>query len=634
MAAFTVGEAYYNGFFFPFAISSSLSHTPVQEGAGRYPKYQDFTFSIEFIVYPGCDEYVTIQKPDGSGAYTPIFPVSKDINEGYEEIRKLLNEDGGFFSFSNKGIGESFTIVGDPDEIIAGSEFDVAFGPKARIANWESMGDNCSAKVTFELTARIGDCPGVSTPTTNAEEFFWSIDWDIDVAGVTSRTISGQVSRPVWRIPSGATGTKKDSLTDSADRLREQLRHDIPLGFRRERQSWTLSPDRKTLNFTIVDVEIAGDQPFERGIVDCQMTQRISNKDNIHGNIWSVDFSGTFTAGKGYPRWVAWAAFIRVVKSRIDWIRQNARINDRPENKQSLNNNTPQVEPGTKTKVMVMPVKLDMQEDIYGRGMSFSMGFWYTCVLPSLMNSTGFWLPIPGVSWEPWREDFTVAGDIWDVRGRAGLLHDKSEDALIFLCDTSQATNFFKLPGQVIEQTPPAVVYDQLGFAAPTEEDSYGAFETYYRTYEQSKSLMHSPITGDLGHEEGVFNEGMDPDVPRGEKADPEDPDPQDPTGYNIGYGQHTPAIVQKRGATQWEVVFTGRAVRYGYRVPRPTLISYRGAKATRIGDLVYDETIRPGMMENVKIYEARWMGRYLLDKQPGTSPANVPDERTLKAHV
>lgn len=587
------GTLYYNGFFFPDAIDASVAIANIPDTTNRYTAYLEYSISVTFVVFPGVDKkFEGRQTPGGSGSYVPLFPDGDSIDDGMQKLRRRLNQQGGHLQFTEKGLGTDLII--SPNEL-SGQHHDISFGPVPTSTNVDPIAANKAAKVSWECVFRIPDCDNRSV-AARIGDFNYSIVWAINEEGLTSRTISGLIVAKTFRV-----GKR---LSSHADTLRDRIQFPVPLQFIRQSQNFTLSEDRRELRFSIVDQQSGSDSPLYPGTIRPQISMAISSPPGskaIKSDEWRITISGNIRVAKGTPKWFAWVAFLHVVKSRMDEAKKHARVNREKKDRTSPNDR------GNSKQDVMLITSFNATEEIFDRGMSFSVSYMLFCSIGTIFQASGMWQKVPGSTWETYRASMSSVGGAWGPRGNAGLKHSKEADVLMSFCDDTQPPVLTDDPNSQNQN----VIHTLFGTNCPSREQSWIMYSSRVELIEDSNRYVHYPIGG---------SDNLSP----GELL-------PDSVGTNIGNYSSSSTKTPRyftRGNAYYRVRFSGIAVRIGFEIPRPALLQYGGRTARQIGKMHVQNGVWKSV-DNCKVYLAKWTGEYILDGPPeGKLIDQKPDPR------
>lgn len=526
----------YNGYQFDGASHISISCEPVYDEAERAVIYHRYKISVNGVI---------------AGE-----PATMGTDVEMQSIRSLLTKPGKELQVFQFGFYDLLVNT------LAGGVNDVAFGPKPRLVSWTPIGSLYAAEFQWECETCVVFC-GDLTDSRGVIAFNYGVTFAIDQRGLTVRTISGYLE-----IANNRTAVNAQTIRDDADQYRSRCNPAIPSKFQRTNQTYTVSPDRRRLDFTIVDTELAENNPWPQGAVRVEgkhrvgWTRRGGGAGRLRNSI-TIDVE----LAPNQPLLNAYAIFADAVKKRID-IAKAAYGNG------------------------VLMEGLDVQEDLYGRGASFSVNYTVCAPLQQLLADCGLWTPLGINTWGQWAASI---GDVTDHRGWANLDHHQSQDVIVDPCGAVFTMPWDRAP---VAKAPAGVFARTLLKNTPPPADkSWLEYESHVYMVRDRATIRQAVM----------------------QKPETEDPswNPLDIVGlvYNAVAGR-VQDILQRCGVSRYTAALVGHAKRAGYPIMRPALATIGGAATTETGgDFV---TRISGNWLGVPIYVARWLIYYQLATEPG----------------
>ena len=541
----------YNGITFPSPLTHlRISSRSVFDDAQRTIKYVSYTLELEAVL--------------ASGNAGTSFTVAA--------YQQKLQEPGRRLTVSNTGFFEVDTQLFNAD---------VEFGPKPRLLSWEPLGAHLAARVFWVCEFAISPCvlgelnvsyPGIPGGTGQLAAFNYVVGYSISADGLSARSVTGFLETWLDRI----NGSRLTSRT--ADDYRFLIKPTVPLGFRRVRQEFTLSQDRRRLDFAIVDEEIDSDRPLAGGAVQMQVRQRVGADAEKKGgmNVWDGEFTGTIKIDRGRSQSDAWVIFLITIRERLKWIKDHSFAGGG-----------------------VMLLGLEFDEEIFGRTASFALRYRQFTTLDGILEASGLWQSVPGTDWGLYRTSLQQA---WSERGHAQLRYNPGQDVIIDLCggEGNVQEESYALPPAQPPLPPPR---QALGVSCPPREASFIDYDNRLMTRWSRKTMIHQMLkTGTIPAEVGApgafadnANRAKFPSMVANDK------------------------IFQKGLPTFVEVVMMGRAVRFGYPIPRPR---FHDVPLPGLPDVVFHESSERdtfsqrviGKSGDCKIYEAHWRMSYFVE--------------------
>lgn len=542
----TVGVTSYNGFTFPEAISARVLSNYEYDDANRAVKYVNYVITIEAIII--SDD-------------APVGVANTDAGGNAEDIRKRLSEPGKALSFTQQGFG---TL-----EINIGAVKDIAFGPKPRILAWEPIGSNRAFRILWTVETRIPDCyMGSPVYSNKLAQFTFGVTWDIDEAGMTSRTIAG-----VLEIPVQFQGA---SISDTADNYRERLEK-IPAvsGFHRT-QNYTLSEDKRTMHFVVADKEIPSPNAYPAGIVRVSLTQTVNGGLATGGwNMWTVEYAGSVEVAAGYNKSFGWMAILRVLKKRRDAFR-------------GKKYKTKGTKYGKSHDASLITQSIMIEEDIFSRSFSFSVVDLVFVGLDKLISATGLFSAVEG-SWGSWS---TSLSEIQDSRGFANMKHQISDDIIVNLCGNAE-----RPINNSSESENPAKSGNPLKTTeTPDAKSSWIIYIPNFEIITDDSIVVHRKLstTPPSSPSSSTANDGSE-------------------TGFSFGSDIANPSpgdvTVQTNGAPIYYLRFWGNAARVGHKIPVPFVTKIGGSEVKTAAKWSSHKTLGG----NPPMYSLSWDQRYII---------------------
>ena len=378
-----------------------------------------------------------------------------------------------------------------------------------------------------------------------------------------------------------ATRNSNDRFTSSVDNFRERIKVEPIPAFKRT-QNFVLSPNAKILDFAIIDTEIPSDNPFFPGMVDMNISHTVSSKLKGQGfNVWSNTISGTITTAPGTKRILPWLAFLDIVKTRTD----------RASFVRSLFKAT------EKGPIKSLPARwiisaVSITEPIYGRTFSFSFKYLLIVDPGRILAGSGLFQGVPG-NWLVHRD--SLFKGVSNVRGAAGLLLKRDDRG-----DSSCLRgNSLVVQTNVVPPVAPIVGRPIFDTPCPPPEDSWLQYHLDHEIDGHASTYIHTSMNvvpqnerddAAEGHASGLdteFNVVSLPNVPKNRQ------------------------VVQLRGGDSTIIVIKGFAIRLGYRIKPPTLLSIDGRKVIKLDDNATSRLLWSG---KCPVYVATWRQEYALD--------------------
>ncbi len=598
-----IGLLEYNGVKFDALYTSEVNGEPIYDDAKRNVKMLRWVISVT--------ARITVQAGD-----TTTDPYMRTL-------RQKLTEPGKKLVYDSKGFGPF--AINDP----AGTVFDVDWGPKPELLYFKPIGNNLAALINWRIVVCIPECP-TAVYKKALMMLNYRVEWSIDTDGYTVITTTGAIEIPISR--SG------NILIDNADRYRHLAVPPVNQAFQR-RQTFTLSNDRRRLEFTIVDTEMPVPLPVGCTLANVKYKVR-SNVGGAAGFVkWVHTVSGTFRILPDRPRAQAFDKFFNVVAQKINSVIMS------PQEPQIGGQNTT---PGTKCFVLLLD--LEMEEDVFGKDCSFhinflGMGF----TLATVMRVSGIFSLIQRVrptvgqappaglendfqSFRNWqRNNERMAGHI---RGNIKATYQNKADLLIDLCLTSPGPTVpinqtddkleFGLFGQSSNPNLPELmspIGSRLGTQAYGEEEtSWLMYDCDVQYFEDDHIVRHKPLAGTL--------------------TLPADGQDSSKLGFSAAAGQsrerfgprtNVPDRFQRISAPSGTLKLSGRAMRVGHQIAAPRLVEVSGHKVVQAGQVIIPRQV--GAIQGIPVWSLTWDITYYLTQVPTALPSIANPALCLDGH-
>lgn len=579
------GVVSYNGVEFgPMTQTLGIDATPVYDQAGR---------TVVYIVYK-----ITIKT---------YLQASGGLDDTLDELRKRLLAPAAELHYDDKGFGAVSLSVN------AGDIKDVMWGPRPTMLSWKPLGDDKAAEIVWAVEVAIPECDNAKY-AFRPMEFNFRVQFAVDEAGYTRRTYSGHL-----RIPQTRRTARSRRLSDSADKYRDQVVPKLPEGFRRTTRTWDVDESKCKLTFQIVDEQMGQSIP-PPGVVRVEASEAIQSLDKIPsvGVRWACVLNADYELARDGRAKIAdiLAHFGKLFEDRTKKAKD--------------------------AKDQAIPSRLDIREpEIYGRNhVQVSVAWTLITSFEKKLNpkdaaakaifSSGLWRPVPDSNWQKWSQ--SLAATALHPRGFAGLEFGPDQDAIVDLCMPDRAV---LLPGRApaggaVPPPPPGA--SVLNVEPPRPETSWLEYVLQIgftegdgvSTLEPLPRHPLFPVTEGSGSSGGDFvNPFGNANVISSNPASPAQlllNSVAGPRGGAItSYTTKPPkTIVQRRTKGTLHAILRGMAVRAGYPIVCPRLVSVGGVKA--IPAQGRGTGFRTHVVANwlgVPIVGAAWRLRYILPEAP-----------------
>ena len=670
----------YNGFTFDSTTSTELTVTPVEDRAKRTHTHyvHELTARMRVAV--------------GNGAVAAL-------------ARARLNQPAGALVYRGRGVGTHVIGggVGPPD---------LMWGPKPGPLRFKPLGGSSAVEMTWSVRWATMTCGDAVYTAAQPMEYCYSIEFDVDYAGLTTRRYTGTL-----RIPQSRRSQGDRLVQATADQFREAATPAIPPGFRRTTPAQAkVSEDKCELTLTCVDTEF-GNNVYPVGVVQADASYSIeSEPGRVYS--WVARLSATYEIGKGYEVATALNSFFSLLKDKLKDLLSKpelvipgaaAGIAAGVRNAGGggagggvLGGLFGILNPGGAAATAILSGKAPIagaggvlggalaaatsserlpniaaaavipwgfsfsEPEIYGRNkVQISCQFKIVGATKELiLGSAGLWRPVPDSNWARW---ITSVPFHQHPRGYAQLVLDPGSDVIHDLCrpaalfpppeggDASLSngigTTDLRSGRPKKDPDPPSVLKTLTGAAGGVAKGVGAAGKPLelFRIYDENGIQVGTRKRVRTGKLTPVPNSPLlalfPPVSPSASYLDYTcaarvENDSGVVTGVTLPTSPLTPAsltattgslassagsmFAQQRTVPQTFVVISGYAVRAGYPVPRPELVSVNGATPVACNRLDAGEGFEQMMVSRLDqpIYYAKWTLRYAV---PGPLPGGGP---------
>jgi hypothetical protein len=543
-----LGELSYNGYSFDGTSQVKVTVDFVKDESQRTVVYHQHTIRVQAVI-----------QNDSS------------TDDAVTDIRKRLGEQGKTLTFINQGFGDDLIV----NQNRAGLR-DVKWGPKPTILSWQPIGAARACEIEWQVVTCVPVCENFTRPpTSGVMAFNFDVSFAIDQKGYTTRNINGYLeiaqTRDGRRVP------------DSADAYLDRILVTIPLGFHRQR-SRHLSADKSRLEFSITDTQIPSPNAFPPGVVDITCKHRVGHRRGS-GLVRNV-ISAEIEMAEGWPTAHALIIFSAIANQRIIATRQAIGRTD------STSGGAGAI------RADVLIDEFSIEEDVFSRRSSFTVGYRVPSSLQFFINDCGLWLPLP-TNWVAWHSSIA---QVQSLRGNAQMQQYASNENITDLCET---TNSVVDHASQFQPNPNAGRFTGTTNQRPDPKNSWLKF------YHSGSVRRRRPVA-----RQSILQRTDGDSLYQ----------PNDTTGVQYPSRSGTDDVIQVSGQNSYWAIVTGQAARAGWEIPRPRYAMIGGAPATEV-DGEFQQAITNRWF-GVPIYQAAWCIVYELPHSPGnvTLPDNPKD--------
>lgn len=532
-----IGTVSYNGYTFPPVRNVRLVGTPVYDEADRTIVRTAYLLQVHSLVWAAS---ATAEAANFDTIRTALLTAGKELT---------INGIG----FSNL--------------VIPTTNLDLKWGPKPRHCEFSPIAGLIAWDLNWSVEFSLTECnefvSGGLSFTPNFMSFNFDIVFTVNEKGLSSRTVSGYYEIAQSR----QAGSRRTAAT--ADTKWDQVRINVPIGFKRVQNQRKLSKDANRMDFQITDEELSG-LPYPEGIVAGDLEYSVENTNiGFAQHIGSI--TGSLETAPNQPVSLAAAVFVKIAQAKLLEFKNNV---------------------GNNCGLVVQKVRLS--RGLFGRRSSFGISFLLTGTASSILSKTGIWTPVPNTGYQQWAASMS---DNWGNRGLAGLRF--SGETIIDLCSSVNAVEI-ETGGYGSDQSPG---YEEVTFKCDvTRENSWLAYDNAVIAQRKQTARIHKFGQNYQNQEAFTPTQADNGQVPVGVSY----------TGI--------PDVVQYRSLPDDEVVMVGRALRVMWPPDIPSLKSINGRKVIELERKVEVKEVADFL--GCKCYFARWAILYKLGEPIETLPA------------
>lgn len=605
------GFVQYGDFRFPPQTNIVFSSTPITDSAGRVTKYEKCTLQIEGIFAWetfGAADYGT---NNATAINTQALTSNSDnLDSALVALRCYLKTPGRKILVTKQGVGRinhtgklGIDRTGGASGI-SGLTHDPAFGPHPGQLNLTPIAGGIAARFTWsvEWTQLCCDEAVGRTQPAAMGEFNYTVQYSYDEAGMLSRTISGNAEGAVLRVDTGI-----DKNIDTAFRETITAYFPIPEGFQRT-QHWSISTDKRTIQFSLADNEITSDNPYPRSIRRISIRHRVGTGLKGSGyQQWNSTISGNIELMPGVEKSYAWLVFTSILQTRL---REFVRGRD-----------------SSNKSAKIIIYSIEIEEEIFGRSLTFSVGYTLTTSLETLLAASGLFRKYSDTDWGKYTTDL----EKWEGPfGFSQLKWDHKSEVLIDFC-YSQVPRVARATRRKGPEDQNREEQKETGVL-----DGWLAYDNKIRVYYRSDSVMSQAAAKKATEQLKVPKDVKYAPVKDGVRVSE--------TYVSSSYPRSTPeekkqtknplGKVVERSPGQYTINMYGYGVRAGTPIPIPSIIKIGESDTPPV---LASSEITPSAIirttpEGIPIYAAKWSLTYYADATKGEIKyKDVPEDFSNK---
>jgi hypothetical protein len=295
-----VGELSYNGVIFSALFYSKIDAKQIKSADGRTIKFTEYTLTATGIV-------------------TLSGPATTSTDDVMDTLKQLLAEQGGKLTYTGRGFGQ--LVVNVPG---TGGVRDVAWGPVPEVLAFQPLGGGRGAQVVWTVAVRLSEYKVYqSAGFASVLQFTNQIAITYDEEQYSQLQISGTLEIPITR-----NTVLDNTVPRTVDDFRSQFMALIigsidQTRFRIARRNFSISADKRTLDYDITAVEIPpmGDPPGTTNARGTFSIHKMNGKIVGGTTKWRCTLRATYVVRKDQPARLAWLAFIYLVWWRMQYSR-------------------------------------------------------------------------------------------------------------------------------------------------------------------------------------------------------------------------------------------------------------------------------------------------------------------------
>lgn len=546
------------------------------------------------------------------------------VDDTAEDVYRELMEPGGELILDDHGYSSTPFHVNGTSAVR-----DMEWGPHPQSATLKPLGgDGNAIRAKFTIVTVIPWCDGISQ-YDGVAEICYSVTHEIDASGMTVERHTGHIIRALTR-----RNADDRNVPHTVDEFREKLATRKPLpGFSRT-QSYTISEDRRKLEWTWIDTELPTAYPMKVTKITCR--QRVYPSRVWFAHLWNMDLTATITMARGVPQSESFKTFLLILADRA----RGLALGDA----------------GIKaTDAELMRTHISIDHDVFGLETTYRASVRYIpqFALSAILLKTKMWQPFaPSKEGPSTHERWTASLEpynTFNVRGGAKLKVDP--DVLVDICEQQGADRTLrpaKPPEAIRVYPPPAAPPAPQKPTPPKPEASWLVYYNWFRWLEDSSIAVHKPLPAEpvqpapqplpqgLTSALRPFPQDASGNVNASASVPALRPFPEQKTisgkggaAFNEGRSSlFKPDIVQKAASATRYLVMEGYGCRVGRRVPVPKVLNVGGSAVVEVARDVREGVVGDTDDSGVIMCTA-WRITYLIPQAPA-APLPVPKNPTV----
>jgi hypothetical protein len=644
---------------FPPTYTSTLNSKPVISGNGYTSKYIRNELTINWIL-----PYEMIEPGRWNPGNSPV-----SVDTAVKQIKAILMQPRQELTFTNQGLGEYVGVTGK-DSTLSSYYIDKAGGPTPLDFKWKVLATQRCVEMSWTVAFHTDGCIRFDTTnndtaikSNNITDFSWSRTFDYDDSGLATITTTGVIERSDYGVLVGKW--------IHIDEWRVKSRFLPPTGFKRISQKFQHDPTTRIMNFTIIDKEVSSENAYPPYVVDIDLSHEMSSaltKGDKYAGIgylsWNNTFSGSITLSPGVSPLYAYFLFHFYLRQRMNRVSSGGIAFSTEKASIEDENGEEKTE-----EVRTLLTRISYKESLFTRTHTFKAEYWALYSRDKFIKQSGLFLPLYNyaqsvgggyIDWnyadqsdyEPWHTSFNRSQNHGDNRldnqwfkhrfeshyylnpyGYRKTKENLSEFSTLVYFPCNYAGNYFGKLDPQSYSSPEIGGIDGSGLPAPSIESTIDDqpnktrtdYDTSLNKYKVDPAISWVDYQANITLFENcntvqVVRQSYDNNVKLGLQSflGQGKPD-KDSTKFTINNGRASGAdppsgevVSTFNGQSNTVVVLSGYAVRAGYPVPMPSILSYKGNAVYRAGQSMYSNRIIS--KGEVPIYLATWSIPYYID--------------------
>lgn len=571
-----IGTISYNDYTFPGSTRSNIQATPLYDPADRVVVAVKYVVTLTFVVHN-----------------------STNVSADMLDLEQRLTKPGQDFFYESNGSSGLSVNTGQNSN----NAKDSMWGPKPRLLVLRQIGGKQAYEVSWRCEVTIPRCDNAAFEK-QIMAFTFDAQISIDSDGYSTRTITGELEIPMTRKPGGGS-----TVPDSVDNYWEKCVPGLLPGFQRVTRDRTISSDRRTLHFTIVDRQIPGGG-FPAGVTNASGRHSISTAmPNIYQ--YTSNLTATYVVPPGVSKSKASDAFYTLLMDRSD-----------------------QSKGAGKGRIFT---GFSVSEGLYSdREITFTASWTYFSTLAECMIDGGMFRTL-STDWNEWVKSDGVSKAL-SARASADLKIQAGDDQLIGLCE--DGTAILKKQKGVTESKLKLKITTPTATNQITADRSWLKAQFWIKTQVESSIVRHKPLARSKS-EAVITNIGQmnvldsissikttSSGIFSGSLPTIADADNDGSNAITSGVGGVISDVIQKRAASTWIVTLTGFVMRAQYRIPVPQLVTVGGKTATPNRQRISEAVV--AVWSGVPINGAKFEMEYWFTEQPNGVKIQIPGNPAL----